>query len=58
MSRSKNIWNVGVIGTGKHGSRYARHIINDVDGLALTAISRRSEVGRQQAEHAVYAEYA
>jgi predicted dehydrogenase len=50
MSRSKNIWNVGVIGTGKHGSRYARHIINDVDGLALTAISRRSEVGRQQAE--------
>jgi len=38
-----------VIGTGKHGSRYARHIINDVDGLDLIAVSRRSEEGRQQA---------
>lgn len=35
--------NVGVIGTGKHGSRYANHIVHDVAGLALTAVCRRSE---------------
>ncbi|MDD2464182.1 MAG: Gfo/Idh/MocA family oxidoreductase [Desulfobulbus sp.] len=37
---------VGVIGAGKHGSRYARHIKNDVEGLQLAAISRRSDEGR------------
>lgn len=36
---------VGVIGAGKHGSRYARHVCNDVDGLRLVAISRRSDEG-------------
>ncbi|PID71861.1 MAG: hypothetical protein CSB34_04985 [Desulfobulbus propionicus] len=41
---------VGIIGTGKHGSRYANHLIRDVDGLELTAISRRSEQGKQQAQ--------
>ncbi|WP_456387352.1 Gfo/Idh/MocA family protein [Desulfolithobacter sp.] len=40
---------VGIIGTGRHGSRYAGHILNDVDGLELVAISRRSEQGRAQA---------
>ena len=34
---------VGIIGTGLHGSRYARHIINDVEGLELSMISRRSD---------------
>jgi predicted dehydrogenase len=29
---------VGVIGAGKHGSRYARHIQDDVEGLTLAAI--------------------
>ncbi len=41
---------IGIIGTGKHGARYANHIINDVDGLELTAISRRSSVGLEQAQ--------
>lgn len=41
---------VGIIGTGRHGSRYAKHIVEDIDGLHLTAISRRSEEGRSQAE--------
>lgn len=50
MILTEKHWQVGVIGTGKHGSRYARHIINDVDGLDLVAVSRRSEEGRQQAE--------
>lgn len=40
---------IGVIGTGKHGSRYVRHIINDVEGLELTAICRRSAEGELQA---------
>jgi predicted dehydrogenase len=42
---------VGIIGTGKHGSRYARHISEDLpENFALTAISRRGDQGRQQAE--------
>lgn len=41
--------NVGIIGTGRHGSRYAEHIVNDCPELNLTAIARRSETGRKQA---------
>lgn len=44
-----SIMRIGVIGTGRHGSRYANHIVYDVDGLELTAISRRSEDGMEQA---------
>ena len=40
---------VGIVGTGKHGSRYANHIFNDIDGLELVAISRRSLKLQQQA---------
>lgn len=40
---------VGLIGTGKHGSRYANHVINDVAGLTLTGINRRSPEGMAQA---------
>ena len=40
---------VGIIGTGRHGSRYAQHIINDIEGLELRAIARRSEEGEEQA---------
>lgn len=41
---------VGIIGTGRHGSRYAKHIVHDMDGLSLAAISRRSSEGAAQAE--------
>ncbi len=41
---------VGIIGTGKHGSRYANHICNDVDSLDLAALSRRSVKGAEQAK--------
>ena len=41
---------IGIIGTGKHGSRYARHIVNDFPDLDLVAISRRSAVGKDQAK--------
>ena len=40
---------IGIIGTGKHGSRYANHIVHDIDGLELAAISRRSKKGKVQA---------
>ncbi len=40
---------IGLIGTGKHGSRYARHIVHDVSGLELAAISRRSVQRKDQA---------
>ena len=32
---------IGLIGTGKHGMRYARHIQNDLPDLKLVAIARR-----------------
>lgn len=42
---------IGLIGAGKHGTRYARHILNDLAGeVRLVAISRRDEEqGRRQA---------
>ncbi len=41
--------NIGIIGTGKHGSRYANHVVNDMPAMRLAAISRRSEEGEEQA---------
>lgn len=41
---------VGIIGTGKHGSRYANHVVNDLDGAELVGISRRSPEGARQAQ--------
>ena len=41
---------VGIIGTGRHGSRYAKHIVEDIEELQLSAISRRSDDGQQQAD--------
>ncbi|MFH1216123.1 MAG: Gfo/Idh/MocA family oxidoreductase [Pseudomonadota bacterium] len=50
---------VGIIGTGIHGSRYARHIVNDLpEQLKLTAISRRGEEGKEQAEGWLTSYYA
>jgi predicted dehydrogenase len=41
---------VGLIGAGKHGQRYARHIAADVPELTLAALSRRDAMrGREQA---------
>jgi predicted dehydrogenase len=42
---------VGIVGTGKHGARYAAHVLRDVPGLRLAAISRRDAArGRAQAD--------
>jgi predicted dehydrogenase len=43
-------WKVGIVGTGKHGSRYARHVVEDITGLDLVAISRRTDDGQTQAQ--------
>ena len=40
---------IGLIGAGRHGSRYANHIVNDFEEMELTALSRRSAGGREQA---------
>jgi len=41
---------VGLIGTGKHGARYAKHVRADVPELALAAVSRRdAAAGAEQA---------
>lgn len=46
----KNKIRVGIIGTGKHGSRYAGHLVNDLpDKFVLAGISRRGEAGQKQA---------
>jgi predicted dehydrogenase len=42
---------VGVIGPGRHGSRYVAHILEDLPGLELVAISRRSPEGETQARN-------
>ncbi|WP_163340270.1 Gfo/Idh/MocA family protein [Desulfopila sp. IMCC35008] len=41
---------IGIIGTGKHGSRYANHVVNDLAGAKLAGISRRSPDGIEQAK--------
>ena len=40
---------VGLIGAGRHGSRYAAHILRDMEGMTLAAMARRSEQGQDQA---------
>lgn len=42
---------VGIIGTGKHGSRYANHIVEDLGHcFHLVGISRRSAAAKEQAK--------
>jgi predicted dehydrogenase len=44
---------VGLIGAGKHGERYIRHIVEDVPELRLRLLCRRDAVaGREQADRA------
>jgi predicted dehydrogenase len=50
MNSALRPFGIGVIGTGKHGSRYASHLCHDLEHMTLKAISRRSDEGRRQAE--------
>jgi predicted dehydrogenase len=36
---------IGLVGVGRHGSRYAQHLLHDLPEAALTAISRKSGGG-------------
>lgn len=47
---NRDVLRVGLIGAGRHGSRYAKHIRKDIHGLTLAAISRRSLSGKGQAK--------
>ena len=41
---------IGLIGAGKHGSRYAKHIVEDLQQARLVALCRRNrEYGEQLA---------
>jgi len=44
---------LGLIGTGRHGSRYARHIVRDLPDLRLVALARR-DAGAAQEQAAEY----
>jgi predicted dehydrogenase len=33
---------IGLVGVGRHGSRYVQHLLHDLPGVALTAVCRRS----------------
>ena len=52
---------IGLIGVGKHGTRYATHIVRDLPDLRLVAIARRDlDAGRRQAAELgcrVYGDY-
>jgi predicted dehydrogenase len=52
---------IGLIGVGRHGARYAHHILRDFPGLRLAGIWRRDlEAGRLQGEEwgcPVFADY-
>ena len=36
---------IGLVGVGRHGSRYVQHLLHDLPGAALTAICRKSGGG-------------
>lgn len=36
---------IGIIGMGRHGSRYIDHILNDVEGIELVSVCRRDKTG-------------
>jgi predicted dehydrogenase len=38
---------IGLIGAGKHGARYIRHLAQDVDGAVLVALCRRDRGARE-----------
>jgi predicted dehydrogenase len=41
-NRSSTPLGIGLVGVGRHGSRYAQHLLHDLSAAALIAICRRS----------------
>ena len=57
-NRSSIPLGIGLVGVGRHGSRYVQHLLHDVPGVALTAICRRSGNGSYPGTHIpVYDDY-
>ncbi|MGH7858591.1 MAG: Gfo/Idh/MocA family protein, partial [Candidatus Binatia bacterium] len=51
MSSPRSAIPVGLVGAGKHGERYLRHVVVDVPDLRLALLCRRDrEAGLRQAE--------
>jgi len=44
----KKVLRIGLIGAGKHGSRYAKHLVEDVPQAELTAVCRRDRQAGEQ----------
>ena len=44
-NRSSTPLGIGLVGVGRHGSRYVQHLLHDLPGAALIAICRRSGGG-------------
>jgi predicted dehydrogenase len=44
-SQSTTPLGIGLVGVGRHGSRYVQHLLHDLPGTALTAICRKSGGG-------------
>ncbi len=45
LHRSPENLGIGLVGVGRHGSRYLQHLLHDVPGVALAAVCRRSGGG-------------
>ena len=54
VSRTFRTLGIGLIGLGRHGSRYAKHILADLPDARLVAVSRRRQV-RGMGSHAALA---
>ncbi|RMF21309.1 MAG: gfo/Idh/MocA family oxidoreductase [Deltaproteobacteria bacterium] len=48
---------LGIVGVGRHGSRYARHAARDVDTIELVAVCRRDEVRGREIAAALDCDY-
>src|SRR5262245_46459467 len=44
-NKSSTPLGIGLVGVGRHGSRYVHHLLHDLPGTALTAICRKSGGG-------------
>lgn len=58
LSQSPPNIGIGLVGVGRHGSRYVQHLLYDLPGVALTAVCRRSGGGLSPgSEVPVYNDY-
>ena len=56
-NRSSTTLGIGLVGVGRHGSRYVQHLLRDLPEAALTAICRRSGGAYPGLDVPVYDDY-